>query len=373
MAIRKPLIVALSLLALLAAACGGRPASDGRRPLSQRDSVRIAHKAHRDSVRALRRMPEAYRDSIKAARAEAARLEALRKRLVDTVEYNALMDSLANGDTSGRWPVRAPYPYRGAILPYHRVVAYYGNLYSKKMGVLGEYRPDTLWTMLRSEMRKWQKADPSTPVVPAIHYIVTTAQGWPGKDSLWRLRMPRKQIDSALAIAKMGDALVFLDIQVGLSNVQAEVPVIEEYLKLPHVHLAIDPEFMMHNGKRPGSVIGSMDAAQINWCAKYLQKIVQENNLPPKMLVIHRFTSSMVKNSAEIKPLPEVQIIMDMDGWGSPRLKRSTYNWCIYREPVQFTGFKLFYKNDLKQEPNRMLTPDEVLQLSPKPIYIQYQ
>ena len=366
---RRNIFLTLSLLALLVAACGGRPASDGRGPLSHRDSIRIAHRLHRDSVRALRRNPEAYRDSLKEAR----RLEALRPKLVDTLQYRALMDSLANGDTSGRWPAKAPYPYEGAILPYKRVVAYYGNLYSKQMGVLGEYPPDTLWQMLRREMAAWQKADPSTPVVPAIHYICTTAQGSPGRDSLWRLRMPRKQIDSALKIAAMGDALVFLDIQVALSNVQAEVPVIEEYLKLPHVHLAIDPEFMMHGGKRPGSVIGSMDASQINWCAKYLQRIVRENNLPPKMLVIHRFTTSMVKNSSEIKPLPEVQIIMDMDGWGSPRLKRSTYNWCIYREPVQFTGFKLFYKNDLKQEPHRLLTPEEVLKLSPKPIYIQYQ
>jgi hypothetical protein len=33
---------------------------------------------------------------------------------------------------------------------------------------------------------------------------------------------------------------------------------------------------------------------------------------------------------------------MDMDGFGV--LKRSTYKTYIFREPVQFTGFKLFYK-----------------------------
>jgi hypothetical protein len=284
------------------------------------------------------------------------------------------MDSLANGDTTGLWPVKsAPYPYKGAILPYYRVVAYYGNLYSKRMGVLGEYPPDTLWQKLNAEVAKWEKADPFTPVKPAIHYIVTTAQGEPGKDSLYRMRMPKSQIDSALSIARMGDALVFLDIQVGLSSVRQEVPVIEEYLKLPHVHLAIDPEFAMYGGKRPGTVIGTMNAEQINWCIKYLQKIVRKYHLPPKMLVIHRFTDNMVKDARLIKPLSEVQIIMDMDGWGSPQLKRNTYRRCIYREPVQFTGFKLFYKNDLKQAPNRMLTPEEILALRPKPIYIQYQ
>ena len=32
------------------------------------------------------------------------------------------------------WPVQTVYPNAGAILPFNRIVAYYGNLYSKKMG-----------------------------------------------------------------------------------------------------------------------------------------------------------------------------------------------------------------------------------------------
>lgn len=362
----RSIAAAFVLLSLCAAACGGRPA--GGRTLSHRDSVRIEKRILRDSIRAVRKASDMD------ARHAALKAEAMKPRLVDTVRYKALMDSLANGDTTGRWPVKsAPYPYEGAVLPYWRVVAYYGNLYSGRMGVLGEYPPQQLWAKLRSELRKWEEADPSTPVKPAIHYIVTTAQGDPGRDSLYRMRMPRKQIDSALAIAAMGNALVFLDIQVGLSNVRKEVPVIEEYLRLPHVHLAIDPEFAMHGGKRPGTVIGSMSAADVNWCAEYLAKLVRDNHLPPKMLVVHRFTDNMVTGAENIRPLPEVQIVMDMDGWGSPSLKRATYRRTIYREPVQFTGFKLFYKNDLKQEPGRMLTPAEVVALRPKPIYIQYQ
>ena len=317
--------------------------------------------------RALRRH---RRDSIRAERAR----ERERTTFVDTLEYNAILDSLAVGDTTGRWPVKgAPYPYKGAILPYHRIVAYYGNMYSKRMGVLGEYAPDTLWQMLRSEVAAWEKADPSMPVIPAIHYIASTAQGSPGRDKMYRMRMPSKQIDSALAIAAMGDAIVFLDVQVAHSTVQKEVPVLEEYLKLPHVHLAVDPEFAMHNGVVPGKKIGTLDAAQVNWCAEYLQKLVQEYHLPPKILVVHRFTEGMVTNATSIRPLPEVQIVMDMDGWGSPALKKNTYRQCIYKAPVQFAGFKLFYKNDLRNPPHRMLTPEEVLGLTPRPVYIQYQ
>jgi len=293
---------------------------------------------------------------------------------VDTLAYQKKLIALANGDTMGHWPNHLrSYPLDGAILPFKRIVAYYGNLYSKKMGVLGEYPPKELWRKLHVELAAWKKADPTTPVIPAIHYIAIVASGTPGKDGKYRTRMPAHQIDSALAIAKMGNAIVFLDIQVALSNVQQEVPTLEKYLKMPQVHLGIDPEFSMKEGNRPGTKIGTMDATDINYCANYLAKLVKDNNLPPKILVVHRFTQGMVRNYKNIKLHPEVQIVMNMDGWGEPILKRSTYKLYIYKEPVQFTGFKLFYKNDLKKAPNVMLTPADLMKLKPQPIYIQYQ
>jgi len=185
--------------------------------------------------------------------------------------------------------------------------------------------------------------------------------------------MPEQQIDSALAIAKMGNAILFLDIQVAKSKLQHEVPLLEKYLKMPQVHLGIDPEFSMKDGSIPGKKIGSMDADDINFCTDYLAKLVKKNKLTPKILVVHRFTQGMVKNYKNIKLRPEVQIVMNMDGWGEPILKRSTYKLYIRKEPVQFTGFKLFYKNDLKKAPHVMLTPEDLLKLQPQPVYIQYQ
>ena len=293
---------------------------------------------------------------------------------IDTVAYNKKLKALANGDTTGRWPVKhQPYPMKGAILPFKRIVAYYGNLYSKRMGILGEYPPKELWRRLKTEVKAWEQADPSTPVQPAIHYIAVVAQGYPLKDGKYRTRMPKCQIDSALSIARMGNAIVFLDVQVALSNVRDEVPLLEKYLKMPHVHLAIDPEFSMKDGSRPGTKIGSYEASDINYCSDYLAKLVRENKLPPKIFIVHRFTQRMVKNYNKIVLHPEVQIVMNMDGWGGPMLKYDSYRAYIYREPVQFTGFKLFYKNDLKPAPHRMLTPPELIKLKPQPIYIQYQ
>jgi len=293
---------------------------------------------------------------------------------VDTLLYLQKIKLLANGDTTGLWPIKKqPFPHQGAILPFKRIVAYYGNLYSKRMGILGEYPPKELWKRLNKEVNAWKKADPTTPVIPAIHYIAVVAQGIPMKDNTYCKRMPVVQIDSALAIAKMGNAIVFLDVQIAQSSLKHEVPLLEKYLKMPQVHLAIDPEFAMKEGNIPGHKIGSMDASDINFCSDYLAKLVRKNNLTPKILIVHRFTQGMVKNYKNIKLHPEVQIIMNMDGWGEPILKHSTYIRYIYREPVQFTGYKLFYKNDLKKAPHRMLTPPELMKLKPQPIYIQYQ
>ena len=298
------------------------------------------------------------------------------KTPLDTARYDQLMNYLANGDTTGRWPVKHAYPHAGAVLPFKRVVAYYGNLYSNKMGALGKWPKNEMIPKLLAEVKKWNDADSTIPAIPALHYIAVTAQGAPGKDGKWRYRMPHHQIDTILNWAKEINAEVFIDVQVGLSDVQSEVPLFEKYLALPNVHFGIDPEFAMNakGGKKPGSVIGSLDAKDINWISNYLAEVVRKNNLPPKMFMVHRFTKGMVTNARDIKLHPELQIIMDMDGWGPPDLKKGTYKHWIQAEPVQFTGFKLFYVNDVEKSGQKeMMSRQEILKLTPKPIYIQYQ
>jgi hypothetical protein len=292
---------------------------------------------------------------------------------VDTAAFMAKLIWNANGDSSGKWPVKMAYPSAGAILPFKRIVAFYGNLYSKQMGILGELSEEKMLKKLEEEVKNWQAADTTVEVIPALHYIAITAQLAPGAAGKYRLRMPFKEIDKVLKMAEKINALVFIDVQVGLSTIQTELPEFEKYLKMPHVHFGIDPEFSMKTGHAPGKVVGSFDAADINFTTEYLAKLVKENNIPPKILIVHRFTQAMVTNYKQIKLRPEVQIVMDMDGWGHQARKINTYKRFVYGEPVQFTGFKIFYKNDLKEKNSHIMTPKEVLALKPQPIYIQYQ
>jgi hypothetical protein len=272
-----------------------------------------------------------------------------------------------------KWPVKMPPPLPGAVLPAKRIVAFYGNPLSKKMGVLGEYPKDQMLAMLDKEVARWAKADPSHPVVPALHLIVTVAQGAPGKNGLYRLWMRDSLVNEVHSWARSRNALFFIDVQVGKSTVPAELPRLRPFLENPDVHLALDPEFSMApSGSVPGRKIGTLDAKDINWAVDFLDEIVRSKNLPPKILVVHRFTRNMVTNASKIRFTPHVQVVMDMDGWGPPWLKFDSYHDYVKAEPVQFTGFKLFFHNDTKTG-TPLLTPAEVLRLNPRPLYIQYQ
>lgn len=261
----------------------------------------------------------------------------------------------------------------GTILPNKRIVAYYGNPLSKRMGILGELPPSQMLAKLDEEVKAWEKADPATPVQPALHVIMLTAQGKPLKGNTYSLRMSDHVADSVISWAKTRNAIVFLDIQIGKSTFEKEIPHLQEYLKLPQVHLGIDPEFAMKKGGIPGRKIGTVDAEDINYATGYLSDLAKKYNLPPKILVVHRFTQGMVTNYKNIKIRPNVQIVMHMDGWGDKPLKRDSYKAYIKKEPVQFTGFKIFYKNDTKKPGWTLFTPEELIKLDPAPLYIQYQ
>ena len=268
------------------------------------------------------------------------------------------------------WPVKGPAPLPGSILPAKRIVAFYGNPLSKRMGILGEFPPDVMLRKLDAEVAAWNKLDPAHPVQPALHVIVLVADAVPGRSGKYRTRHDSAMIEKVYGWARSRNALMFVDLQVGQSTLQQELPWIEKFLVRPDVHLGIDPEFAMKNGGIPGQRVGTYDAADINFASRYLADLVDRYKLPPKILVVHRFTPKGVTNTKKIALDPRVQIVMDMDGFGAPWVKRDTYWRDIKREPVQFTGWKQFTKakNDNPPTPR-----EEILRLWPTPLYIQYQ
>lgn len=352
------------MLALLAFAISG--CSDGHNFAGEeatrveKESEKLAAEATFAATTTATRKASAF-----AAQTSAARAAELK------IPYNA-GESPEFARQSG-WPVKCSAPLSGAILPAKRIVAYYGNPLSKRMGALGEFPKDEMLKRLKAEVAKWQEADPATPVQPALHLIAVVAQGEPGKDGKYRMIMPDAVINQVYGWAKEAGAIMFIDIQTGHDNIRSVLPRFEWILKNPDVHLGIDPEFnLIGSGKKPGKKIGTYDASDINFVTGYLQELVKKYNLPPKVLTVHRFTRNGVTHAKNVLLRPEVQTVMHMDGWGAPWLKRDSYKSYIVSEPVQYTGFKLFYHNDTKKG-DPLLTPGELLKLNPQPLYIQYQ
>jgi hypothetical protein len=296
---------------------------------------------------------------------------------------------------SAKWPVQAPDPLPGAILPEHRIIAYYGNPRSTRMGIMGQIPPDSMLPRLEEVAMRWALADRGRKVMPALHLIATVAQGSPGPGKKYRLRMGDSLINMVSSWAEQRGWIMFLDIQTGLSTVEAELEPLVPYLERPHVHLALDPEFAMKLGGLPGKRIGTLDATDLNHAIDVLGRIVTEKNLPPKVLVVHRFTKRMLTNTDSVKVDPRVQVVIQMDGFGSPAHKQDAYRMYISPYPVQFAGFKLFYKNDRDPRTKAagftpscdavtyelvgcgddgLMTPEQVIEyLYPVPLYIQYQ
>lgn len=297
----------------------------------------------------------------KAAAAAATARQPTRAELLR--QDSLLVDSVSR--SGGQLP--------GAILPEQRIVAFYGSATHKTMGVLGQYPKDEMLRRLDAQVAAWRRADPAQPIRPALHMVAVIAQRDAGPDGKYRELQPDSVIRRIIRWGHAHQCLVFLDVQVGLSTLPAELPRLAPYLRDSIVHLGIDPEFSMKNGRRPGTEVGEFDAQDINYARQFLAGLVTQHRLPPKVLVVHRFRQDMVTNYQQIKLDPRVQIVMHMDGWGTPGIKRSSYRKYIRAEPVQYAGFKIFFKQDRKMEKSRLMTPQEVAALRPDPLYIQYQ
>lgn len=313
--------------------------------------------------------------------AEAQQCHQRRQARLDSAASALQADSAAKRPGAGKNPIFAkeqkwypqPPEFRdGMLLPCNRIVVYYGNPSSTRMGALGQYPRDEMLSRLRRQADQWAQADPTTPVIPGLHLIAVVAQGDPGPSGKYRTQIRDAVVDSIHQMAKSINGILFIDVQVGTDDIRNIMPRFENFLKRPDVHFAVDPEFYMRGGVVPGRRIGTMYAADINYVMDQLTRIVRENNLPPKVLIIHRFTRGMVPDVENVRLRPEVQLVMHMDGWGAPWLKYDSYRDYIVRHPAQYTGWKNFYHNDTKKG-DPLTTPQDLLQLWPEPLYVQYQ
>ncbi len=254
------------------------------------------------------------------------------------------------------------------IFPAHRVLSFYGFPGEENMGILGEYDMPELLEKLKAQAAEYEAID-DRPYQLAFEVIASVAQQWPGEDGDYLAYIGESQLQKYIDFTAENGLLLILDVQFGHKTVQEEVAAMEPYLKYPHVQLALDPEFSVGDGQVPGTVIGEIDAADINYAQRELARISSENGLPPKLLIVHQFHYGSVTNREQIETIPGVQFVLEVDGFGAPDEKRATFAVLAGAGLFDFHGFKLWYNG----QDDPIMTPQDVLDLNPQPDLIIYQ
>jgi hypothetical protein len=254
------------------------------------------------------------------------------------------------------------------ILADNQIVSYYGNPYTAEMGILGDGDPETVAAKLEEHAALYDRLNGPTGVVPALHLVYAVAQPEPTDNGLFLQYLGDEDVRRYIALTEEKGMLLFLDLQIGRSSVEAELERVLPYLRYPHVHLAIDPEFAVASPDVPGLTLGSLTAADIDEAQAALQGLVQEEGLPPKLLITHQFADSMVVDSEAIQRYPDVALIIDMDGFGPAAIKQVKYQRYAARPYASHAAIKLFFDYD----PD-LLSEEDVLSLEPPPAVIIYQ
>lgn len=260
------------------------------------------------------------------------------------------------------------------LLPTHRIISFYGHPNSEQMGILGEYSIPELHARLAEQAAAYEAADPAHPTVQAFELIATVAQPHPGDDGTYVVYSGDAMIQEYVDYATAHDMVVILDLQIGHDTIPHQIEVIRHWLELPNVHVALDPEFStaanetVPRDRAPGEFIGEANGKDIQKAVEMLSQIVAEKQLPSKILILHQFETEMIYNKDQITPLPGVDIVLDMDGFGDPGAKLSNYEHFVTDDLIQYGGIKLFFRQD-----QPLLSPEQIVALEPPPLVVIYQ
>ncbi len=251
-----------------------------------------------------------------------------------------------------------------------QIVALYGFPGICAMGALGcEEGPAEAIARTRALAAAIDEANGDRETLAALHLIVAVAQPTPGPDGSHLYRMPEETLQVWLNAARRAQVLLFLDVQIGWADPLREVVRLNAALREPFVHLALDPEFATRaEGLPPGEVIGTLDAADVNAVQRYLAAVVRRGGLPPKALVLHQFMPDMLTNKAQYESHDEVDVTVDMDGFGAAEVKIAGYE-AYARTDAEYAGFKLFFDWDVPAA----LTPADLQAMSHPPDFVLYQ
>lgn len=221
------------------------------------------------------------------------------------------------------------------LLPHDRVlvfddtmlVAHYGSQKYPELGLLGEKPPAEAIDDIQARAKEYATIV-DHDVEAAMELIVTVASGDPNNTKAsqeLRLTDQRAWVEPAGAAG----VHVILDLQPGHVDFLTQAKIYERLLVLPHVSLALDPEWRLKPGQKHLEQIGSVDVEEVNAVADWLADLVRRKNLPQKALVIHQFTDSMIRHREKLNVShDELAVVIHADGHGTPRTSSAPGRGC---------------------------------------------
>jgi hypothetical protein len=289
-------------------------------------------------------------------------------------------------------PTRVFDPGVGAILPSHRVIAFYAVPGAEPTGPAYQLS-DTMLNQLTQQGAEYQKLDPSHPVQLGIDLVVSVPDGYPGPTGYYSHHVDAGTIQSYIDYCQTHNLLLFLDLNFGQAPVMPEVNFFLPYLeKYTFVHMAVDPEWMFprHDGI-PGTNLSNVRASDLNPIIQAVGDIPMKYHVPRKILIIHEYRPSgdytanptdagqaEIADKRNLLSDTRVDVVIHVDSVGGYvgdiADKTQQYTQWVQEDMIRYAnfrygGFKLFYHIEAK---TRLMTPQEVLALNPAPLVVTY-
>jgi len=259
----------------------------------------------------------------------------------------------------------------GGFLPLEdqRIVGLYGSPGAPGLGLLGQQDDEATIALAREYAAGYEDAADGRTVVPGLDIIATVASSSPGPLGDYSRRIPLDRLRTLVDLAREEGVAVLIDLQPGRTDFLTQAQELEELLREPHVHLALDPEWRLGAQERHLVRIGSVSAAEVQAVVDWLAQLVRDERLPQKILMVHQFTLGMFPDRDTIVISPELIGVIHMDGQGSLAAKERTYAAIVAGTDEHWAwGWKNFTRID-----RPLATPERTLTRTPIPVIITYQ
>ena len=280
-------------------------------------------------------------------------------------------------DDTDRWRIDVAHsgielPGGGVeVFPGRRLLAFYGNPLTAGLGVLGEQDPPEALERIEAMIDTYQRDD-QPPIQPAFELIASVAAASPTENGDYSRELSLDQLQEWIDVAVAEDVFVILDLQPGRDDFLTQAKQYEEFLRLPNVGLALDPEWRLGPNELPLRRVGTVGPDEVNSVVDWLRDLVREHALPQKPLVLHQFQRRMLRDRQLIRTPPELAVVVHVDGQGSLASKYGTWGSMLSQEtdPDQtlWWGWKNFFDED-----RPMATPEQVNELEPLPLVVTFQ